>query len=116
YKSKPANQIMVKFQAIAVQLMFSHDICSEFLTNNTENSRKYVKEVTESILKLIVKQRKEVPNMLTPDMIVKHIRDAPIRNCSDEARFFVESCHTELYCPAPVNVSFLNIVLLHTLK
>lgn len=112
FKSEYANLFVKKFEGVVSKLMFSYAFCQVFLTNNTIQSVKHMEQATESVLTLIWKQRKEVPNMIPPESIRRHIIESNAEKCSEEAQFLVDKCDIELYCPVPAGVSYLNFILI----
>ena len=106
FKSKYANLLLKKFEGVVTKLVFSYGFCHTVLEDNTEKSTKHMEETVISVLTLIQEQRREVPNKLTPDMIVRHLSEYNFNNCSAEPNFLSNKCNLYLNCSVPVFVSF----------
>lgn len=111
FKSEPANFVMKKFEGIATKLMLFHEICRNFSMPSIDESAEHVK-VAQSILTLVRKQRKEVPNIIPPESIRRHISESNTEKCS-EAQFLVDECILELRCPVPAGVSYFTFIFIY---
>ena len=76
---------MKQFEGIVAKLVIAHGICRNFTTNGSSGTAKHVSEVAISTINLIRKQRKEVPNLLTPDIILHHLSTVNVPHCFDKA-------------------------------
>ena len=116
FKSEPANLFLRKFEIMTTQLMLFHGICWSFLKDGANEPAEHVQEVAQSILKLLQNQRKEVPNMLSPEIIHRHISESYTEICFEEAQFLLNKCDVNTHCPVPAGVSSLNTILMYTLE
>lgn len=107
FKSQYANLLMEKFEAIVAQLIMAHGICRSFSTNSIEKVTLNVEQIASSIIRMIREQRKEVPNMLTPKMILRHLSGIDKPECfEEEALPWEKKYNTKVLCPGTAAVSF----------
>ena len=106
FRSEHANILVKKFEGTVAKLVIAHGACRAFLANDMSESVKHMKETALSLITSIRNQRKEAPNMLTPEIIIHHLSDLSVSDCFDkQIAGLVESYDTYLLCPEKVTVS-----------
>ena len=107
FKSDFANLLKKKFEGVLSKLMFCYLCCQAISTKNTGDPMKHMEETANSILTLIREQRREVPNMLTPEIIIHHLHGLITENYYADVAYFLNECKIERNCSSPAAVSFL---------
>ena len=108
FNSDPANMFMKEFEGIVIELMLFHGVCQSFFHNNTDYSTDHIRNETETILTLIQKQRKEVPNLLTSEIIIRHLSGIRMTKCYEEIAVpSLQIYEPVIDCPENAVVSFL---------
>lgn len=106
FKSKYANLLMKRFQGNVIKLVILYGLCPNLVTGKTKEITKDVEDIATSILTLIQEQRKEVPNMLTSETIIKHFSDFKMPTCfSEETADFINYLDINIICSHKEDVS-----------
>ena len=94
---------MKELQNTVAKLVVFCRLCRVFVTYDSTRFIEDIKEKAHSIMELIHKQRKEVPNLLNSKIIYKHIMNLSIPYCET-----VNQLHSRLRfnCGSPSFVSF----------
>ena len=98
--------LMKQFEGIVAKLVIAHGICRNFTANGNGETAKHVSEVAISTINLIRKQRKEVPNLLTPDIVLHHLSTLRVPHCFDKAaKDWVKNYDYAVVCTHKATVS-----------
>ena len=106
FKSEYANMLVEKFEGTVAKLVIAYGICRNFTTNGVKESVKHMEETANSIITLIRKQRKDVPNLLTSEIIHRHLDKITVPGCFNEAvTDWVDHYNYGISCPHKATVS-----------
>ena len=104
FTSYYAEELMKNINGTLIKLVLSYGSCRALKKRHHRGSIESFQETVNSIVKLIEKQRREVPNMLTADHVRQHLQALSIPKCERSHR--AKDFHWHFDCKYYSSVSF----------